>query len=67
MKPAHDAGIPIHMHSGYDRTTLQRCENDAGIAESEPALFRMIRPEKLKQAARSLMLEEDVLYAPYLT
>ncbi len=65
---AHRFGRPVQVRlSGYDETTLKRCAEDAGITESQPALFRIIRPEKLKTAARSLQLDENVLYAPYLT
>lgn len=65
---AHRLGRPVDVRlSGYDRATLKRCENDAKTAVSQPALFRIIRPEKLKEAARSLHLDDDVLYAPYLT
>ncbi len=65
---AHSLGKPVQVRlSGYAETTLKRCEKDAGITTSQPALFRVIRPETLKTAARSLQLDENVLYAPYLT
>ena len=65
---AHRLGCPVRVRlSGYDEKTLNRCRDDAEISESQPALFRIIRPEKLKEAAESLSLSPDVLYAPYLT
>ena len=65
---AHSLCRPVQVRlSGYDETTLNRCREDAEIRTSQPALFRIIRPENLKRAARSLRLDEDVLYAPYLT
>ena len=65
---AYRLGRPVQVRlSGYDKTALERCGNDAKIENSQPALFRMIRPEQLKEAARSLGLSEDVVYAPYLT
>jgi hypothetical protein len=53
--------------SGYDIKTLKRCEDRATITVSQPALFRIIRPKPLENAALSLGLDSDVLYAPYLT
>jgi len=65
---AYTFGRPVQVRlSGYDEAVLNRCEQDAAVAVSEPALFRMIRKETLQSAARSLNLDEDVLYAPYLT
>jgi len=65
---AHRLGRPVQVRlSGYDAVTVKRCAGDAKISESQPALFRVIRPETLKDAARALHLEENVLYAPYLT
>ena len=65
---AHRLGKPVQVRlSGYDEATLKRCGKDAVTASSQPALFRVIRPEILKSAARSLHLDENVLYAPYLT
>ena len=53
--------------SGYDVKTLARCQDHAALKTSQPALFRVINPEPLHQAARELGLPEDTLYAPYLT
>lgn len=65
---AHRLGRPVQVRlSGYDEKTLKRCEKDAEVKASQPALFRVICPEKLKTAARSLGLDDSVLYAPYLT
>ena len=59
---------PIRVRlSGYDVKTLARCQDCATVEIGQPALFRIINPEPLRQAARSLGLAEDVLYAPYLT
>jgi predicted N-acetyltransferase YhbS len=53
--------------SGYDQATVKRCETSASISTSEPALFRIINREPLENAALSLGLSSDLLYAPYLT
>ena len=53
--------------SGYDVNTLKKCESDASVTVSEPALFRIINADPLERAALSLGLEKNVLYAPYLT
>lgn len=65
---AHRLGCPVRVRlSGYDEATRNRCRDHAEVSSSEPALFRIIRQEKLKEAAESLALSPDVLYAPYLT
>ncbi len=65
---AYTLGQPVRVRlSGYDEVTLNRCREKAEITGSQPALFRIIHPEKLRKAARSLGLSEEVLYAPYLT
>ena len=53
--------------SGYDVQTLARCRDYADVKIGQPALFRIINPAPLRQAARELGLPEDTLYAPYLT
>lgn len=53
--------------SGYDVKTLAACRDHAAVKISQPALFRIINPAPLREAARELGLPEDVLYAPYLT
>lgn len=55
------------MISGYDPGAAERCKDVAEVAIQEPALFRILQPEKLRQAAISLGLDENTLYAPYLT
>lgn len=65
---ARELGRPVRVRlSGYDVLTLERCRTHAALKIGQPALFRIIRPEPLRQAARELGLPEDVLYAPYLT
>lgn len=65
---AHRLGCPVRVRlSGYDEATRNRCRDHAEVSSSEPALFRIIRQEKLNEAAESLALSPDVLYAPYLT
>ena len=65
---AHRLGRPVQVRlSGYDEATLHRCREYADISSSQPALFRIIHPERLRNAAESLHLDADVLYAPYLT
>ena len=54
--------------SGYDLKTVKHLENIAtAINTSEPALFRIINPDRLKQAAKAAGVDESVIYAPYLT
>ena len=53
--------------SGYDVRTLERIRDTAVISQSEPALFRIINPMPLKAGAIALGLDENVIYAPYLT
>ena len=53
--------------SGYDIKTLNRIKPFAQIKESEPAQFRIIHPERIKEVALRAGLDENVLYAPYLT
>lgn len=53
--------------SGYDPQAANRCRAVADVTVQEPALFRILQPEKLRQAAAALDLEETTLYAPYLT
>ena len=53
--------------SGYDPAAAQRCEAVAEIRQKHPALFRVIHPEKLQEAAIALGLDPNVFYAPYLT
>lgn len=65
---ARALGRPVRVRlSGYDVLTLERCRAHAALEIGQPALFRIIHPEPLRQAARELGLSEDVLYAPYLT
>jgi len=53
--------------SGYDLATVENCKAIAEIQQKHPALFRVIHPEVLQEAALALGLEEKVFYAPYLT
>lgn len=53
--------------SGYDIKTLDRISPFAKIKESEPALFRIIHPERIREVARNAGIDEGVFYAPYLT
>ncbi len=53
--------------SGYDVKTVERCKACADINVVEPALFRIINPERIKEVARKAGLDENTLYAPYLT
>jgi len=53
--------------SGYDIKTLSRLKEFSDVKRSVPALFRIINDKPLKEAAASLGLEENVLYAPYFT
>ena len=65
---ARQLGKPICARlSGYDVATLARCRDYAQVQIGQPALFRIINPAPLRQAARELDLPEDMLYAPYLT
>lgn len=53
--------------SGYDPGAASRCAQVADIAVQEPALFRILHQEKLRQAACALGLEENTHFAPFLT
>jgi len=53
--------------SGYYPDAAERCREVSDIRVQQPALFRIIHPEPLREAARSLGLDDSVLYAPYLT
>lgn len=65
---AHMLGKEVCVRlSGYDIRTLHRCEDHAKVKTAQPALFRVIQPKPLQEAALALGLDKDVLYAPYLT
>lgn len=65
---AAEAGRPITVTvSGYDPAAAARCEAVAQVDTKRPALFRVIHPEKLQEAAIALGLDPNVFYAPYLT
>ena len=66
---ANEAASPINVRlSGYDVKTLTRLNAYVkDIKQSEPALFRIINAEPLKAGARSLGIDESIIYAPYLT
>ena len=53
--------------SGYDVKTLERIKAVSSVQQSEPALFRIINAEPLKAGAQALGLDENTIYAPYLT
>jgi len=53
--------------SGYDVKTLERIKAVSSVQQSEPALFRIINAEPLRSGARALGLDENLIYAPYLT
>lgn len=58
----------VHVRlSGYNVRTVEKCRPYAEVKTAQPALFRVIRKEPLQEAARTLGLPEDTLYAPYLT
>lgn len=65
---AHVLGRAVCVRlSGYDVPTLHSLQEYASVKTGQPALFRMIRKQKLEEAAMALGLRRDVLYAPYLT
>lgn len=65
---AAEIGKPVRARfSGYNVKAAKRCAGGADMQESQPALFRVIRREPLENAALSLGLPRDTLYAPYLT
>ncbi len=54
--------------SGYDQKSVKRLEPKAtAVNTSQPALFRIINPDRLKEAAIAAGCDENTLYAPYLT
>lgn len=54
--------------SGYDLKSVKRLEAVATeVKTSQPALFRIINEDRMKEAAKKLGLDESVIYAPYLT
>ncbi|MBQ8508283.1 MAG: GNAT family N-acetyltransferase [Clostridia bacterium] len=61
-------GRPLTVRlSGYDAGTLARCRDFAKVEEAQPTLFRVIHPERLREAALAAGVDADVMYAPYLT
>lgn len=65
---ARDLGRSVTVTvSGYDPAAAERCKAVAEIKQRYPALFRIIHPEVLQEAALALGLDEAVYYAPYLT
>ena len=65
---AKELGRPVTVRlSGYDVKTLARVKDFSEVKQSEPAQFRIINAEPLKAGARALGLDENVIYAPYLT
>ncbi len=61
-----DRQITVRL-SGYDVKTLDRIKGCAEVSQSEPALFRIINSEPLKEGALALGLGENIIYAPYFT
>ncbi len=54
--------------SGYDLKTVERLETmSTAVNTSQPALFRIINEDRMKEVAKKLRLDESVIYAPYLT
>ncbi len=54
--------------SGYDLKSVKRLEAVATeVNTSQPALFRIINEDRVKEVAKKLRLDESVIYAPYLT
>lgn len=65
---ANILGNPLEVRlSGYDVNSLMRFKKVAEIEQSQPALFRIIHAERIKEIARKTGLDENVLYAPYLS
>jgi len=65
---AKELAKPVTVRlSGYDVKTLARVKDACTVKQSEPAQFRIINAEPLKAGARALGLDENVIYAPYLT
>ncbi|MBQ8207267.1 MAG: GNAT family N-acetyltransferase [Clostridia bacterium] len=60
------AAVKVRL-SGYDLETLARLRDYAKVEISEPAMFRIINPDRMKEVAIKMGLPEDTLYAPYLT
>lgn len=61
-------GKPVGVRlSCYEKDTLARCEADCTVETSEPALFRVIRPDVMREAAAAVGIDPDLMYAPYLT
>lgn len=53
--------------SAYDTQVLARCKKLAKVDTVSPALFRVINPQKLQEAARCAGVDDSTVYAPYLT
>ncbi len=68
---AKNVSAPVNaLVSGYDYKTVKRLEGCGAKAEQikeTSTLFRIINPERMKEIARNLDLDENTLFAPYLT
>lgn len=56
--------------SGYDKLTYERLKEFATTItkeKEEPTLFRVVNPKRMREIAQNLGLNEELLYAPYLT
>lgn len=56
--------------SGYDKKTAKRLEKSgvkAELIKDTSTLFRVINPQRMKDVARLLDLDQNTLFAPYLT
>lgn len=56
--------------SGYDKKTADRLEKSGvktELIKDTSTLFRVINPQRIKDVARALDLDENTLFAPYLT